>query len=206
MPEGESPCQLPAFLTEEGGPVKTMRTKWVLAALILIPAPGFLILGCRGEEGGPDHAGSTSLPSAEEARAPDVLAVTRLATDFMDALSSRDTERLDEMLAPQARLFSIREGQSGPIYGVRTREEFLEGLAGAGSAFRERIWEPVVEVSGRIAMVWAPYDFHLDGELSHCGIDVLALMKMEEGWKVTSITYNVVREGCEPSPLREPGG
>jgi hypothetical protein len=178
----------------------------VVATLILLPAPGFLSLGCRGGEGEPDKLDSTSQPLAEEVQTPDVLAVTRLATDFMDALSSRDTERLDEMLAPRARLFSIREGESGPIYGVRTREEFLEGLDEGGGEFRERIWEPVVEVSGRVAMVWAPYDFHLDGELSHCGIDILALMKMEEGWKVTSITYNVVREGCPVSPPGTSGG
>jgi len=135
-----------------------------------------------------------------------VAEVTRLAYDFMQALSQRNTVRLDELMASHATLFSIREGDSGPVYGVRTREEFLEGLAEGGSTFLERIWEPTVEVSGRIAMVWAPYDFHVDGALSHCGIDVLAFMKLEEGWKVTSITYNVVREGCEPSPLGVPGG
>jgi len=185
--------------------VKTVRTRGVLATLILIPAPALVSLGCRGGEG-TDNLDPTSRPLSEEVQSPDVVAVTRLATGFMDALSSRDTERLDKMLAPQARLFSIREGESGPIYGVRTREEFLEGLDEGGAELRERIWEPVVEVSGRVAMVWAPYDFHLDGELSHCGIDILALMKMEEGWRVTSITYNVVREGCPVSSLGSSGG
>jgi hypothetical protein len=124
----------------------------------------------------------------------------------MEALSSRDAERLDELLAPQAALFSIREGESGPRYSVRHREEFLGGIAERQTEFLERIWEPVVEVSGRIAMVWAPYDFHMQGSFSHCGIDVLAFLKMEEGWKVTSITYNVVQESCPPSPLGSPGG
>jgi len=59
-------------------------------------------------------------------------------------------------------------------------------------------------VSGRVGIVWAPYDFHLNGEFSHCGVDVLTFLKLEDGWKVTSITYNVVREGCPPSPLGEP--
>ena len=55
------------------------------------------------------------------------------------------------------------------------------------------------------AMVWVPYDFHLEGSFSHCGIDILTYLKLEGGWKVTSITYDVVREGCAPSPLGEPG-
>jgi hypothetical protein len=132
---------------------------------------------------------------------PDRMEVTRLAYEFMDALSARDTERLGEMMAPHARLFSIREGQGGADYRVRTREEFLDGLAEDGPQFVERIWEPVVEMKGRIGMVWAPYDFHVDGEMTHCGIDVLAFLKMDEGWKVTSITYNMVRDDCPVSPL-----
>ena len=67
------------------------------------------------------------------------------------------------------------------------------------------MWDPMVQVQDRVAMVWAPYDFHLDGEFSHCGIDVFTLLKGAEGWQVTSITYNVVREGCPPSPLGSPG-
>lgn len=188
--------------------MRTIRFRALRWGVLLVSALGLFTVGCRGsrEEGeGSGVVGAGQAP-AEPSQGAEVAEVTRLAHDFMQALSDRNTSRLDELMAPQARLFSIREGDSGPVFGVRTREEFLEGLAGGGTAFLERIWDPVVEVSGRIAMVWAPYDFHMDGALSHCGIDVLAFMKLEEGWKVTSITYNVVREGCAPSPLGEPGG
>ena len=132
--------------------------------------------------------------------------VTQLAHDFMRALSSRDTDALDALLAPQAMLYSVRKGEEGPIYGVRTRESFLGGLQGGSSVFLERIWDPVVEVSGGVAVVWAPYDFHLDGVFSHCGVDVLTFLKLVDGWKVANVTYDVVRVGCEPSPLGAPGG
>ena len=179
----------------------------ILGTTALIPLLFFLMLtGCA--EPGEDREGA-------DATLPDVSVVTssddegeviRLAHDFMEALSSRNILRLDELLAPQAALFSIREGEGGPSYSVRLREEFLSGLAERQTEFIERIWDPVVEVSGRIAMVWAPYDFHMDGAFIHCGIDVLAFLKMGDGWKVTSITYNVVGEGCPPSPLGPPGG
>ncbi len=42
---------------------------------------------------------------------------------------------------------------------------------------------------GRIAVVWTPYDFHNDGELSHCGIDALSLLMTDEGWKIAGVTY-----------------
>jgi len=68
------------------------------------------------------------------------------------------------------------------------------------------MWNPTVQIQGRVAMVWTPYDFHLNGEFSHCGIDVFTMLQGAEGWQVASITYNVVREGCTPSPLGSPGG
>ena len=111
----------------------------------------------------------------------------------------------DDGIACEAMLYSLRDGEAGPVFGARTRESFLEGLQGESRVFLERIWEPVVEVSGGVAMVWAPYDFHLDGVFSHCGVDVLTFLKLEGGWKVASVTYDVVREGCEPSPLGAPG-
>ena len=161
---------------------------------VLLPSLG----GCGG---GDDLERPEVGASSHTVPDPDRLEVTQLAYGFMEALSDRDTKRLDEMMAPHARLFSIREGNDGVEYRVRTREEFLEGLAENGPEFVERIWEPVVEMKDRIGMVWAPYDFHVNGELTHCGIDVLAFLKMEEGWKVTSITYNLETEDCPVSPL-----
>jgi hypothetical protein len=145
-------------------------------------------------------------PSSALAQGSEAEEVTQLAKDFMAALSSRDAATLDRLLAPEAMLYSVREGEGGLVYRVRSRESFLEGIGTAASSFLERIWDPVVEVKGRVAMVWAPYDFHAGGSFSHCGIDLLNYLKLEDGWKVTSFTYEVVREGCEPSPLGKPGG
>lgn len=136
---------------------------------------------------------------AEEAQ------LAQLANDFMEALSARDVEALDALLAPEAMLYSVRAGEESLVYGVRPRADFLQGIEGGSSPFMERIWEPMVQVKGSVGMVWAPYDFHAGGTFSHCGIDLLTYLKLEGGWKVTSITYDVVREGCEASPLGPPG-
>lgn len=175
-------------------------------SILLLPALGLLLAGCGDPETSRIPDSNLGAQSESASLMADKTEVTRLAHAFMEALSTRDTARLDELLAPHAALFSIREGEEGPAYGIRTREEFLGGLAQGDANFLERIWEPTVEVTGRIGMVWAPYDFHSDGVFSHCGVDVLAFLKMAEGWKVTSVTYNVVREGCPASPLGAPGG
>jgi hypothetical protein len=55
-------------------------------------------------------------------------------------------------------------------------------------------------------VVWTPYDFHIDGEFSHCGIDAFNMVRTDEGWKIASIVWTVERTGCENSPLGPPGG
>jgi hypothetical protein len=131
--------------------------------------------------------------------------VAGVAYAFLAALSATDAATLSGLLAPQAMIYSVREGPEGPSLRAVTREAFLESLAGEDQEFLERMWNPEVSVQGRVAMVWAPYDFHLNGQFSHCGIDVFTMLMGEEGWQVASITYNVVRDGCSPSPLGPPG-
>lgn len=145
-------------------------------------------------------------PLSAQGASSDEAEVTGLATGFLAALSAGDTATLASMLLPDAMLYSIRDGESGPGVRAVSRAAFLESLGGDDQAFLERMWEPTVHVDGAVAMVWTPYDFHLNGTFSHCGTDVFTFLKGPEGWQVATITYNVVREGCAPSPLGRPKG
>ena len=52
----------------------------------------------------------------------------------------------------------------------------------------ERGFNPVVMVSGLIAMVWYPYDFYLNGEWSHCGVDIFNLVRSNDGWRIATMS------------------
>jgi hypothetical protein len=66
----------------------------------------------------------------------------------------------------------------------------------------ERIWNPTVVAQGRLATVWAPYDFHKDGKFSHSGIDVFTLMQIGTEWKIVSLAFTI-----QPSvPSAHPAG
>jgi hypothetical protein len=150
-------------------------------------------------------ATSHSTALAQEPASGQEHEVAGVAAAFLGALSATDTATLSGLLVPHAMIYSVREGPEGPAFRAVSREVFLESLGGEDQEFLERMWDPEVSVQGRVAMVWAPYDFHLNGHFSHCGIDVFTMLKGEEGWQVASVTYNVVREGCSPSPLGPPG-
>jgi len=148
----------------------------------------------------------STLPAvAQEPNSGPEREVVRVAEAFLSALSAADTATLASLLSPQAMIYSVRDGTSEPSIRAVPRAAFLESLGGEDQTLLERMWDSTVRVQDGVAMVWTPYDFHLNGEFSHCGIDVFTMLKGVEGWQVASITYNVVREGCTPSPLGPPG-
>jgi hypothetical protein len=139
-----------------------------------------------------------------ETTSPEEVRVEMVARAFLEALSETDTAALRGLMASEVNLSSVREGPGGAAIGHSTGEDFLASLGRENQNLLERMWEPTVLVEGRVAVVWTPYDFHLNGEFSHCGIDIFTLLKGEDGWRVTGVTYNVIREGCPPSPLGPP--
>ena len=50
---------------------------------------------------------------------------------------------------------------------------------------------------GRIAVVWAPYEFRIDGETSHCGVDVVDFVKIDGTWLVSNAMWTVEPEACD---------
>jgi hypothetical protein len=52
--------------------------------------------------------------------------------------------------------------------------------------------------------VWAPYDFHIDGQRTHCGVEAFALIRRDSVWQIAGITYTVERRNCSASPLGPP--
>ena len=145
-------------------------------------------------------------PVATQGAGPDSdeTAVVAAVQKFFDAMAARDVEAARAVVLPEGRDHSIREGAEGPIIRSFTHEDFVARLATGTEKLLERMWEPKVMMHGRIAVLWAPYDFHRDGEFSHCGVDAFTLVKTESGWKISGGVYTVETEGCAPSPLGPP--
>jgi len=130
-------------------------------------------------------------------------AVVSTVQATFDAMGVRDTNALKTLLHPKAHLVATLESGDSTVVRVSTRDEFIAQIARAGPRPLERMWDPEVRVSGGIATLWAPYDFHTGTTFSHCGIDSVHLARTPSGWQITSIIYTVVRpaDRCPPSPL-----
>lgn len=148
----------------------------------------------------PASAQQRSAPPGDEREA--VLAVVNRV---FDGMRTKDTALLLSAFDSTARLVGIRPGRGGgtTIQAVTARQ-FAELVArDTRGVWNERLFDPEVRIDGTLASVWAPYDFHLGAEFSHCGVDAIHLLKTEAGWKIVGLADSFRREGC---PRRPPAG
>jgi len=127
-------------------------------------------------------------------------AVLKTVQAFFDTMSARNVEGARAILQPQGRFHAMRIRDGKPDVRAFSNEEYFADLQASKQKMRERTWNPEVSVHGLIATFRAPYDFWIDGKLSHCGIDAFDLIKTEDGWKIAGGVYTV-ETNCAPSPL-----
>jgi hypothetical protein len=64
--------------------------------------------------------------------------------------------------------------------------------------YDERLRNPVVQVDGGLASVWAEYHFYVGTRFSHCGVDTFHLVRTTEGWKIIDLADTRRKDGCTP--------
>jgi len=79
---------------------------------------------------------------------------------------------------------------------ARSNAEWVAPERADDRTYRERYWSPTVMIRGAMALVWAPYEFWINGETSHCGVDVFSFAKIDGAWKVTNSMWTVEPNAC----------
>lgn len=124
-----------------------------------------------------------------------------VAQRLFDAIKAHDAAAATALFLPGATLSSVDASGKASIIPF---EKFVEHVGTSKAGWVERIWNPTVLEHGAVAVVWAEYDFHLNGKFSHCGIDSFTLLKIENHWKIASVSDTRETAGCTPSPLGAP--
>ncbi|MEJ7760976.1 MAG: nuclear transport factor 2 family protein [Gemmatimonadaceae bacterium] len=124
-----------------------------------------------------------------------VVTVERL----FEAMRTRDTAVIRQLLAPELVLVSIGPGGTR-AHRTQTVPDLLRAIAGSPEELRERMWSPEVRLDGPVATLWAPYDFHIGARLSHCGYDAVQLVNQGGQWIITGLTYTVRPAPCATRP------
>lgn len=133
---------------------------------------------------------------------PEHDAVMAVVDQFFEALNTDNQVLMASISIDGSHNYSIRE-KADSSFELRSRQQNNSELAPNPAKYTERYWNETVLVNGHMAVFWAPYDFYIDGEFSHCGVDVFDLINLDGQWKLANSMYTVIRSGCPESPLGE---
>ena len=105
---------------------------------------------------------------------------------MFDGMAAYDQAAMLATVQPEGSVALLRDGKMVRM----TLGEFIGRIKPGKSRIEERIHDPLVRVDGDIAMVWAPYEFLVDGKVRHCGTDVVNLVRMSGRWLIAGIADN----------------
>ncbi len=115
---------------------------------------------------------------------------------FFVAMSARDAKTWTEISLPDASTLVQNFAADGRVTLRRGAvKDMIDHLPG-GPAMSEGVWKPTVLIRGPMAVVWAPYEFKLEGKSHHCGIDLFEFMQVDGAWKIADIKWTSEPRAC----------
>jgi len=108
---------------------------------------------------------------------------------FMEGFHHRDTILLHQVCADKMILQSIEENVNGNTLTEEPLHFFYRSVASMPKTlkYNEQILSYTIQVDGSMAHAWTPYEFYVDGKLSHKGVDAFTLFKQKDSWKIVYI-------------------
>lgn len=103
---------------------------------------------------------------------------------MFDGMAKRDATAIKAPLLPGGAMVLMRDGKPTQM----TFDAFADRVARPGTTkIEERIHDPLVRIDNDLAVVWAPFDFLVDGKVDHCGTDLINLVRVEGKWLIASV-------------------
>ncbi|WP_395047415.1 nuclear transport factor 2 family protein [Flavobacterium sp.] len=108
---------------------------------------------------------------------------------FFDGFHTKDTLKIKSVCHDKMILQSIIEGQKGTKLVDEKTTEFYKSFSTfpADMKFEEKILSYNIQVDGAMADAWTPYEFYINGKLSHSGVNAFTFFKENNLWKIIHI-------------------
>jgi hypothetical protein len=110
---------------------------------------------------------------------------------MFDGMAKRDAAAIKMPSLPGGTLVLMLNGKPDQI----TFEAFAERVGKGKIRIEERIHHPLVRIDNDLAMVWAPFEFLVDGKIDHCGTDSFNLVGIDGKWQIASLAATI-RKDC----------
>lgn len=126
---------------------------------------------------------STAAASAQDAD------VKRTIATFFEGLHTSDTLKMKSVCSDKLILQTIKDEKNGATLKEEPVHGFYASIAALPRELRieERITDYKILTDGGLAHAWTLYEFYVNGQLSHTGINSFTLFNDGSGWKIIHI-------------------
>ncbi len=122
--------------------------------------------------------------------------ITSVIDQFFASLETRDTALMLKTTMREAQIWR-RGSEEDPVrIDMRYCRDDVSRLSEMPDVKEIGLDYQITERNG-MAVAWVPYEFWIEDEFSHCGIDIFTLFEVEGSWKIMSAAYSVERKQCE---------
>jgi hypothetical protein len=127
---------------------------------------------------------ATSFTTRAFAQSAEEQAVLTPIHAMFDGMSKRDAAAIKAPTLPGGTMVLMRDGKPAQM----TFEAFAERVGKPGKTqIEERIHDPLIRIDSDLAVVWAPFDFLVDGKVDHCGTDLFNMVRVDGKWMIASV-------------------
>lgn len=125
--------------------------------------------------------------------------VRKTVETFFKGFHLKDSMLIKKVVHQDVMMQSIGKSKSGDIeLSKQNFNEFLKSICSIPETmeFEEVIHDYEIKLDGKMANVWTPYTFLINGNISHCGTNSFQLFKRNGIWKIFYIVDTRSKEGC----------
>ncbi|WP_394748606.1 nuclear transport factor 2 family protein [Spongiimicrobium salis] len=126
--------------------------------------------------------------------------VQNTVTTFFDAFHAQDSTQLKTMMSEDMVLQTIGRNKEGkPAVIHEDYHKFLASIVSIPETtkFEERLTSFDIKVDGPMANAWVGYEFYVNENFSHCGVNSFQLFKDEGKWKIIYLVDTRRKKGCK---------
>ena len=126
--------------------------------------------------------------------------VRQVIESLFDGMRAKNSDQVAAVFSENAIMQTIGIEIDGPQVNAGSVAGFVDriGSTPAETQLDERILDYQIKVDGPMATAWTPYEFYVNGNFSHCGVNSFQLVKFTEGWKIIYIIDTRRKEPCNP--------